>query len=176
MFVEELDLTDLGFEGTIAASTGWPGYYPALLLNIYIYGYLNRLQSSRRLERETQRNVELMWLTGQLSPDFKTIAEFRHDNGKGIRNVCKWFVALCRQLNLFSQAIVAIDGSKFKAVNSRDKNFTPDVCNCGDFFFAHLCPLCSGHKLAQNSLYGMTCSCLARQCASIPTHLLPLKT
>ena len=125
LFVDELDLAALGFEGTTAAATGRPGYHPALLLKIYIYGYLNRIQSSRRLERETQRNVELMWLTGQLSPDFKTIADFRHDNGKGIRNVCKRFVALCRQLKLFSQAIVAIDGSKFKAVNNRDKNFTP---------------------------------------------------
>ena len=125
LFVDELDLVELGFEGTTAASTGRPGYHPALLLKIYIYGYLNRIQSSRRLERETQRNVELMWLTGRLSPDFKTIADFRHDNGKGIHNVCKRFVALCRQLNLFSQAVVAIDGSKFKAVNNRDKNFTP---------------------------------------------------
>lgn len=125
LFVDELDLLALGFESTIAASTGRPGYHPSLLLKIYIYGYLNRIQSSRRLEREAQRNVELMWLTGRLSPDFKTIADFRRDNGKGIRNVCKRFVALCRQLNLFSQAIVAIDGSKFKAVNNRDKNFTP---------------------------------------------------
>ena len=125
LFVGELDLAELGFEGTTAANTGRPGYHPALLLKIYIYGYLNRIQSSRRLERETQRNVELMWLTGQLSPDFKTIADFRYDNGKGLRNVCKRFVALCRQLNLLSQAVVAIDGSKFKAVNNRDKNFTP---------------------------------------------------
>jgi transposase len=125
LFVDELDLDELGFEGTIAAATGRPAYHPALLLKIYIYGYLNRIQSSRRLEREAQRNVELMWLTGRLSPDFKTIADFRHDNGKGIRNVCRRFVALCRQLKLFSQAVVAIDGSKFKAVNNRDKNFTP---------------------------------------------------
>lgn len=125
LFVDELDMLALGFESTVAAITGRPGYHPSLLLKIYIYGYLNRIQSSRRLEREAQRNVELMWLTGRLSPDFKTIADFRRDNGKGIRNVCKRFVALCRQLNLFSQAIVAIDGSKFKAVNNRDKNFTP---------------------------------------------------
>ena len=96
-----------------------------MLLKIYIYGYLNRIQSSRRLEREAQRNVELMWLTGRLAPDFKTIADFRRDNGAGIRNVCRRFVVLCRELKLFSQAIVAIDGSKFKAVNSRDRNFTP---------------------------------------------------
>jgi hypothetical protein len=98
---------------------------PAALLKIYIYGYLNRIQSSRRLERECQRNVELMWLTGRLAPDFKTIADFRRDNGNGIRNVCRRFVVLCRHLKLFSQAMVAIDGSKFKAVNSRDRNFTP---------------------------------------------------
>jgi len=96
-----------------------------VLLRIYIYGYLNRIQSSRRLERECQRNVELMWLTGRLAPDFKTIADFRRDNGTGIRNVCRRFVELCLQLKLFSQALVAIDGSKFKAVNNRDRNFTP---------------------------------------------------
>ena len=124
LFVDELDLAELGFDGTIAAATGRPGYHPALLLKIYIYGYLNRIQSSRRLERETQRNVELMWLTGRLAPDFKTIADFRRDNGPGIRNVCRQFVLLCRDLKLFSQALVAIDGSKFKAVNARDKNFT----------------------------------------------------
>ena len=105
-------------------ATGRPAYHPATLLKIYIYGYLNRIQSSRRLERETQRNVELIWLTGRLSPDFKTIADFRKDNGKGIKRVCREFVVLCRNLNLFSEAIVAIDGSKFKAVNNRDKNFT----------------------------------------------------
>lgn len=123
-FVEALDLTQMGFE-VVAASTGRPGYHPGLLLKIYIYGYLNRIQSSRRLERESARNVELMWLTGRLSPDFKTIADFRRDNGSAIRNVCRRFVALCRQLDLFSDATVAIDGSKFKAVNNRDKNFTP---------------------------------------------------
>ena len=123
-FVDALDLAEMGFDPS-AAATGRPGYHPALLLKIYIYGYLNRIQSSRRLERESGRNVELMWLTGRLSPDFKTIADFRRDNGKGIRNVCRRFVALCRQLDLFSEAIVAIDGSKFKAVNNRDKNFTP---------------------------------------------------
>jgi hypothetical protein len=96
-----------------------------VLLKIYIYGYLNRIQSSRRLEREAQRNVELMWLTGRLAPDFKTIADFRRDNGAGIRNVCRRFIVLCRDLKLFSEALVAIDGSKFKAVNSRDRNFTP---------------------------------------------------
>jgi transposase len=124
-YVEELDLQELGFEGADPAATGRPSYHPAVLLKIYIYGYLNRIQSSRRLEREAQRNVELMWLTGRLAPDFKTIADFRHDNGIGIRNVCRRFVELCRELKLFSQAVVAVDGSKFKAVNARDRNFTP---------------------------------------------------
>jgi len=124
-YVEELDLQELGFEGAEPAATGRPAYHPAVLLKIYIYGYLNRIQSSRRLEREAQRNVELMWLTGRLAPDFKTIADFRRDNGPGIRNVCRRFVVLCRDLKLFSEALVAIDGSKFKAVNSRDRNFTP---------------------------------------------------
>ena len=124
-FVEELDLQALGFIGTSPAATGRPAYHPAVLLKLYIYGYLNRIQSSRRLEREAQRNVELMWLTGRLAPDFKTIADFRHDNGAGIRNACKRFVGMCRELKLFTQAIVTIDGSKFKAVNNRDRNVTP---------------------------------------------------
>jgi transposase len=124
-FVDELDLETLGFEGATAAATGRPSYHPSVLLKLYVYGYLNRIQSSRRLEREAQRNVELMWLTGRLAPDFKTIADFRHDNGVGIRNVCRRFVELCRELKLFSQAVVAVDGSKFKAVNARDRNFTP---------------------------------------------------
>jgi transposase len=124
VFVDELDFRQLGFEGAVPEATGRPAYHPATLLKIYIYGYLNCIQSSRRLERETQRNVELIWLTGRLSPDFKTIADFRKDNGKGIKRVCREFVVLCRNLNLFSEAIVAIDGSKFKAVNNRDKNFT----------------------------------------------------
>jgi transposase len=124
VFVDELDLRGLGFTSVEPAETGRPSYHPAVLLKIYIYGYLNRVQSSRRLEREAQRNVELMWLTRRLTPDFKTIADFRRDNGVAIRNVCRQFIVLCRKLNLFSQAIVAIDGSKFKAVNNRDKNFT----------------------------------------------------
>ena len=123
-FVEELDLKQLGFAGADPAATGRPAYHPAVLLKIYIYGYLNRIGSSRRLEREAQRNVELMWLTGRLAPDFKTIADFRHDNGEGLRNVCRRFVQLCRDLKLFTQAVVAVDSSKFKAVNSRDRNFT----------------------------------------------------
>jgi transposase len=124
VFVAELDLTKLGFEGMNPQATGRPGYHPSTLLKIYLYGYLNRIQSSRRLERETQRNVELMWLTGRLMPDFKTIANFRKDNGPAIRGVCRQFIVLCRQLNLFTQAVVAVDGSKFKAVNNRDRNFT----------------------------------------------------
>jgi transposase len=123
-FVEQLDLRQMGFEGVDPLLTGRPAYHPAVLLKIYIYGYLNRIQSSRRLEREAQRNVELMWLTERLRPDFKTIANFRKDNGPAMRKVCRQFIVLCRQLNLFTQALVAIDGSKFKAVNNRDKNFT----------------------------------------------------
>ncbi len=124
VFVGELDLTKLGFEGMCPEPTGRPSYHPSTLLKIYLYGYLNRIQSSRRLERETQRNVELMWLTGRLAPDFKTIANFRKDNGPAIRGACRQFIVLCRQLNLFSQAVVAVDGSRFKAVNNRDRNFT----------------------------------------------------
>jgi transposase len=124
-FVDELDMAALGFEGAEPADTGRPGYHPGTLLKIYIYGYLNRVQSSRRLEREAQRNVELMWLTGRLAPDFKTIADFRRDNGPAIRRVCVQFVQLCRSIGLFERALIVIDGSKFKAVNNRDKNFTP---------------------------------------------------
>lgn len=123
-FVDELDLAQLGFDSVEPESTGRPAYHPSVLLKIYIYGYLNRVQSSRRLEREAQRNMELMWLAGRLAPDFKTIANFRKDNGKAIRNVCRQFIVLCRKLHLFSQSIVAIDGSKFKAVNSQDRNLT----------------------------------------------------
>jgi len=123
VFIDELDISGLGFK-TVAEVTGRPGYHPRTLLKLYIYGYLNRVQSSRRLEREAQRNVELMWLTGRLAPDFKTITDFRKDNGEAIRLVCREFVMLCRKLELFSDAFVAIDGSKFKAVNNRDRNFT----------------------------------------------------
>ncbi|OUS06495.1 IS1182 family transposase [Gammaproteobacteria bacterium 42_54_T18] len=123
-FVSELDLGKLGFDGVQPKKTGRPGYHPSTLLRIYIYGYLNRIQSSRRLEHETHRNVELMWLTGRLTPDFKTIADFRKDNGEAIRNVCKEFVLLCRRLDLLTHNSVAIDGSKFKAVNSRDQSFS----------------------------------------------------
>ena len=124
VFVDELDLGGLGFEGVDPAATGRPAYHPSVLLKIYIYGYLNRIQSSRRLEREAQRNVELMWLTGRLMPDFKTIANFRKDNSKAIRGVCHQFVVQCQQLGLFGENLVAIDGSKFKAVTNRDRNFT----------------------------------------------------
>jgi transposase len=124
-FVDELALAELGFDAASPAMTGRPAYHPAVLLKIYIYGYLNRIQSSRRLEREAQRNLELIWLTGQLVPDFKTIADFRRDNGPAIRRVCAHFVELSRQIGLLTDAVVAVDGSKFKAVNNRDKNFTP---------------------------------------------------
>ena len=124
VFVDELDLAELGFGGVDPESTGRPSYHPLVLLKLYIYGYLNRVQSSRRLEREGGRNVEVMWLTGRLAPDHKTIADFRKDNGPAIRKVCAQFVAICRAIGLLTTASVAIDGSKFKAVNNRDKNFT----------------------------------------------------
>ena len=124
VFVDELDLLDLGFDRVEPRETGRPGYHPSVLLKLYIYGYLNRVQSSRRLEREAGRNVEVMWLTDRLAPDHKTIADFRKDNGPAIRRVCREFVVLCRRLDLFADAFVAIDGSKFKAVNNRDRNFT----------------------------------------------------
>lgn len=124
VFVDELDLALLGFHGVVPHATGRPAYHPATLLKIYVFGYLNRIQSSRRLERECQRNIELIWLTGRLMPDFKTIADFRRNNGEAIRRVCREFIILCRRIDLFSEASVAIDGSKFKAVNTRDRNFT----------------------------------------------------
>ena len=124
LFVDQLDLASLGFEGVVPADTGRPSYHPAVLLKLYVYGYLNRIQSTRRLETEALRNVELMWLITRLAPDFKTIANFRRENGKAIRKVCAQFIELCRQMNLFTDAMVAIDGSKFKAVNSSDQNFT----------------------------------------------------
>jgi transposase len=124
VFVDGLDLDKLGFMRVQPLDVGRPGYHPRTMLKLYIYGYLNRVPSSRRLERECQRNIEVIWLTGQLAPDFKTIADFRKDNGRSIREVCRQFVALCRKLDLLSVGSVAIDGSKFKAVNARDKNFT----------------------------------------------------
>jgi transposase len=123
-FVEAIDLGELGFDGVTPEATGRPSYHPSVLLKLYIYGYLNRVQSSRRLEREAGRNVEVMWLTGRLVPDHKTIADFRKDSGRAIRKVCARFIALCRTMGLLSVSSVAIDGSKFKAVNNRDRNFT----------------------------------------------------
>jgi transposase len=123
-FIGELDMVALSFEGATQVATVCPSCRPAVMLNVYLYGYLNRIASSRRLERECQRNVELMWLTGRLAPDFKTIADFRRDNSTGIRNVCRRSVMLCHDLKLFSHAVVVNVGSKFKAVNSRDCNFT----------------------------------------------------
>ena len=124
VFVDELDLGDLGFERVNPRTTGRPSYHPSVLLKLYVYGYLNQVQSSRRLEREAGRNVEVMWLTTRLVPDHKTIADFRKDNGPAIRKVCSRFVQLCRRVGLLAEARVAIDGSKFKAVNNRDRNFT----------------------------------------------------
>jgi len=124
VFVDALELRELGFDAVTPAATGRPGYHPSPMLKLYIYGYLNRVQSSRRLEREAGRNLEVMWLTGRLVPDHKTIADFRKDNGPAIKSVCAQFVALCRKMGLLAKASVAIDGSKFKAVNSRDNNFT----------------------------------------------------
>ena len=124
-FVDELDLAALGFERVQPAATGRPGYAPGCMLKLYLYGYLNQVQSSRRLEREARRNTELMWLTGKLAPDFKTIADFRRDNAEAIRRACVAFVEICRGLGLLAGGVVAVDGSRFKAVNTRDRNFTP---------------------------------------------------
>src|ERR1700694_3555286 len=123
-FVDGLDLAKLGFDGVVPEATGRPSYHPSVLLKLYIYGYLNRVQSSRRLEREAGRNLEVIWLLGRLTPDDKTIADFRKDNGPAIRKVCARFVDLCRKMGLLTKTSVAIDGSKFKAVNNRDRNFT----------------------------------------------------
>src|ERR1700757_3240719 len=117
-------LAEMSFEGVEPSATGRPSYHPSVLLKLYIYGYLNRVQSSRRLEREAGRNVEVMWLLGRLAPDHKTIADFRKDNGAAVRKVCARLVELCRDMGLLTTTSVAIDGSKFKAVNNRDKNFT----------------------------------------------------
>src|SRR5204862_4658036 len=120
VFVDELGLAELGFGGVDPEATGRPSYHPSVLLKLYIYGYLNRVQSSRRLEREAGRNVEVMWLTGRLAPDHKTIADFRKDSGSAIKQVCVRFIELCRLMGVLTAASVAIDGSKFKAVNTRD--------------------------------------------------------
>src|SRR5262244_1823177 len=124
VFVDEIDLAEMNFDGIEPAATGRPSYHPSVLLKLYVYGYLNRVQSSRRLEREAGRNVEVMWLLGRLAPDHKTIADFRKDNGRALRKVCARFVELCREMGLLVTSSVAIDGSKFKAVNNRGKNFT----------------------------------------------------
>src|SRR5712672_835891 len=124
VFVDGLELEVLRFDGIDPETTGRPSYHPSVLLKLYVYGYLNRVQSSRRLEREAGRNVEVMWLLGRLAPDHKTIADFRKDNGLALSKVCARFVELCREMGLLTTASVAIDGSKFKAVNNRDKNFT----------------------------------------------------
>lgn len=126
-FVDELSLAELGFGRATPVDTGRPAYHPAMLLKLYLYGYLNRVPSSRRLEREAQRNFEVLWLTGRLAPDFKTIADFRRDNGPAIKATCRQFVLLCRRLDLFSDSLIAIDGSKFKAVNARDRNYSQSI-------------------------------------------------
>jgi transposase len=175
-FVEELDLAKLGFARVEPNATGRPAYHPATLLKIYLNGYLNRVQSSRRLEQEGRRNLELMWLTGRLAPDSKTLADFRADNGAAIRGVCREFIVLCRRLGLFSQAIVAIDGSKFKAVNHRDRNFTSAKmklpcavnrlrCTQADFGFLEIVlRLCASTRLSMLiSRYGWNCKPASRQ-------------
>ena len=123
-FVDELNLFELGFTSAEPKSTGRPAYHPSTMLKLYMYGYLNKVQSSRKLEREANRNLELMWLLNRLAPDFKTIADFRKDNGLAIKSVCRQFMMICKQLNLFAESLIAIDGSRFKAVNNRDRNFT----------------------------------------------------
>lgn len=123
-FIDELDLKTLGFASVVPATTGRPAYHPATLLKLYLYGYLNRVQSSRRLEREAKRNIEVMWLTGRLAPGFKTIADFRKNNDPAIQAVCAKFVEVCVDLGMFHRGVAAIDGAKFKAVNSRGRNFT----------------------------------------------------
>lgn len=123
-FVDSLNLSAAGFERVASAATGRPGYDPGDLLKLYIYGYLNRIRSSRRLEVETHRNIEVIWLIRQLTPDFKTIADFRRDNRAAFRQVFREFVALCRELDLFGRELIAVDGTRIKAVNSRDRNFT----------------------------------------------------
>jgi len=124
VFVDELDLFELGFSSVEPKATGRPSYHPSTMLKLYIYGYLNKVQSSRRLEREANRNLELMWLLNRLAPDFKTIADFRKDNGSAIKTACRQFMMICKQLNLFAESLIAIDGSRFKAVNNRERNFT----------------------------------------------------
>ena len=123
-FIEQTDLVELGFASAQPHATGRPAYHPGLMLKLYLYGYLNKIQSSRKLEREANRNLELLWLLNRLAPDFKTIADFRKNNGTGIKACCRRFVMLCKQMNMFADSLIAIDGSRFKAVNNRDRNYT----------------------------------------------------
>lgn len=123
-FIEQTDLAELGFASAQPHATGRPAYHPGLMLKLYLYGYLNKIQSSRKLEREANRNLELLWLLNRLAPDFKTIADFRKNNGTGIKACCRRFVMLCKQMNMFADSLIAIDGSRFKAVNNRDRNYT----------------------------------------------------
>ena len=123
-FVDNLDLKEAGFGRVEPKNTGRPGYDPADLLKLYIYGYINRVRSSRRLEAEAMRNLEVIWLLGGLRPDFKTIADFRKDNRNAFKAVFRQFVLLCRKLDLFGRELVAVDGTRLKAVNSRARNFT----------------------------------------------------
>ena len=124
VFVDGLDLAAAGFGRVEAKATGRPGYAPGDLLKLYIYGYLNRVRSSRRLERECRCNVEVIWLLGGLKPDFKTIADFRRDNRAAFRGVFRQFVLLCRRLDLYGRELLAVDGTRIKAVNNKDRNFT----------------------------------------------------
>lgn len=124
IFIDELNLLELGFESAEPKATGRPAYHPSTMLKLYVYGYLNKIQSSRRLEREANRNLELIWLLNKLAPDFKTIADFRKNNGPAIKACCRQFIMICKRLDLFSDSLIAIDGSRFKAVNNRDRNFT----------------------------------------------------
>src|ERR1700710_3175709 len=123
-FVDRLDLAEAGFIRVAPKMTGRPGYAPADLLKLYVYGYLNRVRSSRRLEAETHRNIEVIWLLRHLKPDYKTIADFRRINHKAFRPVFRQFVLLCRQLDLFGRELIAVDGTRIKAVNNKDRNFT----------------------------------------------------
>src|ERR1700728_4694992 len=123
-FVDGLDLTEAGFVRVKSKETGRPGYAPSDLLKLYIYGYLNGIRSSRRLEAETHRNIEVIWLLRHLKPDFKTIADFRRDNRKAFRSVFRQFTLLCKRLDLFGRELLAVDGTRIKAVNNKDRNFT----------------------------------------------------
>jgi transposase len=124
IYVDHLDLKDLGFPHVEPEARGRPPYHPGDLLRLYLYGYLFAIRSSRALEREANRNLELIWLLKRLAPDFKTIADFRKDNGQAIHNLCRDFIQFCKREGLFGGGLVALDGSKFKASNARDRNFS----------------------------------------------------